>query len=169
MTYFEPVGRWEGNRIGLDIGTLLRFRGRVSSQCGASASVRAPCHLSPLSTECAMRQRPILRTRGGLLPFPSARIFSSGMLERPADRAVGAREDAKPQVAPLAPQHDGEPLIMKVNQSRSIDGLLMRLRGSPHSDRQRVGGAGDWNALTLVVIVIFALELLCRKTSRSRP
>ena len=63
MTYFEPAGRWEGNRIGLGMGTFLRFRERVSSQCGALASVRAPCRLSPLSTESALLQARRLRAR----------------------------------------------------------------------------------------------------------
>jgi hypothetical protein len=47
MTYFEPIGRCAGNRIGLGIGTLLRFRGRVASQRGAFASVRPSVPLMP--------------------------------------------------------------------------------------------------------------------------
>src|SRR5262245_14779707 len=57
MTYFEPIGRREGNRVGFGIGTLLRFRGRLASQCRAFASVRAPGRLCPLSTGASSSRR----------------------------------------------------------------------------------------------------------------
>jgi len=50
MTYFEPVGRREGNRIGFGIRNTPSVPRRLASQCRTFGSVHAPCHLCPLST-----------------------------------------------------------------------------------------------------------------------